>query len=301
MASKDHFRYSYEIDLDTDTTASRVLHLVGHGKRVLECGCGPGHMTRVLVEHFRCEVTGIEIDKEAAREAETFCQRVICGDLDVLNLEECLEGHKFDVVVFADVLEHLKDPGRSLRQAHKILAPEGYVVISVPNIAYAGLMADLLQGRFRYREKGLLDATHLRFFTAETLKDMLEDTGYSVEVWDRYRVVPEHTEFGDSLQQIPPTVRDFLLQGHEALTYQFIVKALPGSPEGRALDCKTGNVLKDETPSPIHSSLSEDAVEQLRKEIKELEKALSQIQTSKSWKITAPLRTIGRWLTYWSR
>jgi len=296
MASKDHFRYSYEIDLDTDTTASRILHLVGQEKRVLECGCGPGHMTRVLVEHFRCEVTGIEIDKEAAREAETFCHRVICGDLDILDLEECLEEQKFDVVVFADVLEHLKDPGRSLKQAHKILAPEGYVVISVPNIAYAGLMADLLQGRFRYREKGLLDATHLRFFTAETLKDMLEDTGYSVEVWDRYRVVPEHTEFGDSLRQISPTVRDFLLQGHEALTYQFIVKALPGSAEGRTLDCKTGNVLKVEVPSPIHSSLSEDAVEQLRKEIKELEKALLQIQTSKSWKITAPLRAIRRWL-----
>ena len=296
MASKDHFRYSYEIDLDSDTTASRILHLVGQDKRVLECGCGPGHMTRVLVEHFRCEVTGIEIDKETAREAETFCRQVICGDLDVLNLEECLEGHKFDVVVFADVLEHLKDPWRSLKQAHKILTTGGYVVISVPNIAYAGLMADLLQGRFRYREKGLLDATHLRFFTAETLKDMLEDTGYSVEVWDRYRVVPEHTEFGDSLQQIPPTVRDFLLQGHEALTYQFIVKALPGSAEGRALDCKTGNVLKGAMPSPIHSSLSEDAVEQLRKEIKELEKALLQIQTSKSWKITAPFRAIRRWL-----
>ncbi|MBE9580069.1 MAG: class I SAM-dependent methyltransferase [Proteobacteria bacterium] len=294
MASKDCFRYFYEIDLDTDTTASKILHLVGQGKRVLECGCGPGHMTRVLVDHFRCEVTGIEIDKDAAKEAETFCHRVICGDLDILNLEECLEGQKFDVVVFADVLEHLKDPGRSLKQAHKILAPDSYVVISVPNIAYAGLLADLLQGRFRYREKGLLDATHLRFFTAEGLRELLTKEGYFIATWDRMQVAPEDTEFGACLEELPPVIREFLLDGPEAMTYQFVIKVCPSDSTKTVKDLKDGLRLAEEERLFLRNQGHNSELDTLRTRLAQTEAELTLTRSSKIWRLAAPLRALRR-------
>lgn len=294
MTSKDRFHYSYEIDLDTDTTASRVLHLVGHGKRVLECGCGPGHMTRILVEHFRCEVTGIEINKEAAREAETFCHQVICGDLDILNLEECLGGQKFDVVVFADVLEHLKDSGQSLRQAHKILAPDGYIVVSIPNIAYAGLLADLLQGRFRYREKGLLDATHLRFFTAEGLRELLTNEDYFIATWDRYQIAPEDTEFGSCLEELPLVIREFLLDGPEAITYQFVVKAYPPNSTKTIKDLKDELRLAEKGRLSLRNQSHNSELNRLRNRLAQTEAELTLIRRSKIWRLAAPLRALRR-------
>ena len=294
MVSKDCFRYSYEIDLNADTTASRILHLVGQGKRILECGCGPGHMTRVLVEHFRCEVIGIEIDKEAAKEAEIFCHRVICGDLDILNLEECLGEKKFDVVMFADVLEHLKDPGRSLKQAHKILAPDGHVVVSIPNIAYAGLLADLLQGRFRYREKGLLDATHLRFFTAEGLRELLTKKGYFIATWDRIQVAPEDTEFGACLEELPLVIREFLLDGPEAMTYQFVVKAYPPGFTKTVKDLKNELRLAEEECLSLRNQGHNSELDRLRTRLAQAEAELTLIRSSKIWRLAAPLRALRR-------
>jgi 2-polyprenyl-3-methyl-5-hydroxy-6-metoxy-1,4-benzoquinol methylase len=294
MVSKDCFRYSYEIDLNADTTATKILHLVGHGKRVLECGCGPGHMTRVLVEYFRCEVTGIEIDKEAAKEAETFCHRVICGDLDILNLEECLGEQKFDVVMFADVLEHLKDPERSLEQAHKILAPEGHIVVSIPNMAYVGLLADLLQGRFRYREKGLLDATHLRFFTAEGLRELLTKEGYFIATWDRIRVAPEDTEFGACLEELPLVIREFLLDGPEAMTYQFVIKAYPPDSTKTVKDLKNELRLAEEERLSLRNQRHNSELDRLRTRLAQTEAELTLIRSSKIWRLAAPLRALRR-------
>src|SRR5688500_10369431 len=143
-----------------------VIRLVGTGKRVLELGCATGYVSRVLVENG-CEVVGIELDAEAAKRAMEHCEFVVVGDLEVLDLAEELGDRQFDVIVAADTLEHLKNPEIVLERLHPFFAPNGYLVASIPNIAHGSVRLALLEGRFPYSQTGLLDDTHLRFYTRD--------------------------------------------------------------------------------------------------------------------------------------
>src|ERR1051325_2221775 len=116
-----------EINPRTSSTDATILRFVGPNKRVLELGCGGGHMSGALCKQG-CTVVGIEIHPQAAQSAATVCERVIVGDLDYLNLERELGADRFDVVVAADVLEHLKDPLPVLQAVKQFLLPHGHVV-----------------------------------------------------------------------------------------------------------------------------------------------------------------------------
>src|SRR5215218_2291606 len=126
MASK----YETRIDLgDENSSHTLIVDLVGDGKHVLDVGCATGNLAEVLSEHG-CKVTGIEIDPEAAQQAEKHCERVIVGDVEDLDLSGKLDDESFDVIVFGDILEHLKDPLRTLKRLKPFLRPEGYAVAS---------------------------------------------------------------------------------------------------------------------------------------------------------------------------
>lgn len=216
--------YDYAIDPAGDATANKVLRLVGNAAQVLELGTAAGVMTREL-QRQGCTITGIEYDGIMAQVAAQWCQRMIVGDLETLELAERLAGARFDVVVAADVLEHLRNPAVVLQRLHAVCTPNAALVISVPNVGYAGLVGALARGAFQYREKGLLDRTHLRFFTRNTLEWMLLETGWIPEVWDAYRVSVERSEFLSDWLRLPPAERDALLARPDGDVYQFIVRA----------------------------------------------------------------------------
>lgn len=225
-------RYSYAVDSQQDSTANKVLRLVGHNRHVLELGCAVGSMTRPMKEQYGCSVVAIEIDPVMAEIAEPFCERLLIENLEALDFSNTFGDERFDVIVAADVLEHLRDPWACLEKVRGLLRPEGYLVISVPNVAHNALIAELLAGRFPYQEKGLLDRTHLRFFTRHDLEDMLLATGYLPAVWERNRVSEEQTEFARLWLTLPQALRDSLIGSPEGQTYQFIVKAFPSSETG---------------------------------------------------------------------
>jgi len=127
----DGARYDFDIDVDTQSTHAKVVRLVGRHKRVLELGCATGYMSRVLRDHG-CQVVGVELDAAMAARAEAYCDRLIVGDLDRLDLAEGLGDDRFDVIVAADILEHLKDPWAVLRSLRPYLRPGGYLVASLP-------------------------------------------------------------------------------------------------------------------------------------------------------------------------
>lgn len=224
-------RYSYGVDLEQDSTASKVLRLVGDAPRVLELGPGPGTMTRILQERG-CAVTAIEVDPELARLAEPYCERLILADLEDLDLAEALGEVGFDAVIAADVLEHLRDPWACLRQIRPFIAPGGFVVVSIPNVGHGAVIAQLLQGRFPYTEQGLLDRTHLRFFSRHDVDDLLLSTGFLPTLWERNRVPPAASEFTYAWQQLPAAAREALGHAREGDTYQFIVKAYVSDAAG---------------------------------------------------------------------
>ena len=225
-------RYGYHIDPDDQSTSARVLRLVGHGKRVLELGTAVGSMTRVMKEHYGCRIAGIEMDPDMAEQARPYCDRLVLGDLESLDWSATFGEERFEVVVAADVLEHLRDPWTCLRAAREYLRPDGALVVSVPNIAHTAVLAQLLVGRFPYSEKGLLDRTHLRFFTRSDLEDMLLATGFLPITWERNEVGVPETELGGAWWALPQRLRDYLIRQPEGRTYQFIVKAVCASDLG---------------------------------------------------------------------
>ncbi|MGZ4180395.1 MAG: methyltransferase domain-containing protein [Solirubrobacteraceae bacterium] len=222
--------YRQEIDLDSDSTHTQVVRLVGTDARVLELGPSSGHMSRVLRDRG-CSVVGIELDSEAATDAARYCERMIVGDLDTVDLDGELGSDRFDVIVAADVLEHLKDPLAVVRKLRDFLAPEGFFVISLPNIAHGSVRLAPLQGRFQYQRTGLLDHTHLRFFTRESIGELLDAAELGVAEMFLQRLAIAESEIEFDRRQVPAEVVAALEQDPDATTYQFVIKAVPAEGE----------------------------------------------------------------------
>lgn len=219
----------YDIDVDLgapDTSHRHMVEMVGSNKLVLDVGCATGYLAKTL-KAFGNRVTGVEYDPEAAELARAHTERVIQADLDHDDLSELLAGSTFDVIVFGDVLEHLRDPLPPLRQAKSLLAPGGYIVISIPNVGHGDVRMSLLLGRFPYRNLGLLDNTHLRFFTRATVREMLDDAGFAaVEV--RTTSAPLFgTELGVQPDEVDPAVVAAISADTDAHVYQFVLTAVP--------------------------------------------------------------------------
>lgn len=190
---------------------------------MLEVGCSVGHMTEHLVANGN-EVVGIEIDEAAAAEARRYAAAVHVADLDRTPLDEVVDG-PFDVVVFGDVLEHLRAPSTTLDAACRVLADDGDVVVSIPNAAHADMRLMLLEGRWEYQRDGLLDETHLRFFTRDGLRSLLAGSGLVATEVERVCSPVFGTSLPVSHQLYGEPVRRFVLTDPEATTFQFIVRA----------------------------------------------------------------------------
>src|SRR5215216_6066274 len=218
-------KYETEPNLDDrNTSHALITELVGPDKLVLDVGCAAGNLAEVLAERG-CRVTGIEIDPEAARQAEERCERVIVGDVERLDLGAELDEESFDVVLFGDVLEHLKDPLRTLDRLKPFLRPEGYVVASIPNVAHGSVRLALMQGKFQYSSLGLLDDTHLRFFTRESVEQLFTEAGLLITGLKRTSRGIFDTEIELDREQIPDEVLELVHEDPEASTYQFVLTA----------------------------------------------------------------------------
>jgi 2-polyprenyl-3-methyl-5-hydroxy-6-metoxy-1,4-benzoquinol methylase len=156
-----------------------LLEWVGDGKRVLELGCSTGYMSRDLAAR-ECCVTGVEVDSVAAEKSRAYCQAVYVLDLDAPNWTAALPEKDFDVVLMGDVLEHLARPYETLVHLKGILACNGTLVISLPNVVHWVTRLKILVGRFDYESFGTLDHTHLRFFTTKTARAMIEAAGFRI-------------------------------------------------------------------------------------------------------------------------
>lgn len=148
-------------------------------KFVLEVGCGSGTFIRQLRGSMTAEFWGIEFDATAAQAAKLVFDQVMVGDITKLQAD--LPKAHFDCIIFNDVLEHLVEPETLLVALRENLSPKGVIVASVPNVRYIKNLVNLLVRRdWRYENDGILDRTHLRFFTQKSLLRMIEASGYEV-------------------------------------------------------------------------------------------------------------------------
>ena len=247
----DALRYDADVDLNEFNTArTQLVLLTGFNKKVLEVGPATGYITRVLRERG-CSVTGVEIDAEAAAEAGRYANRMIVGDVETLDIEAVLGEELFDVVMFGDVLEHLVDPVRVLSSVRPLLAEEGCVVASIPNVGHGAVRLALLGGRFPYTSQGLLDRTHLRFFTRDSLQRLFQGAGFHIVEWQRTTADIFGTELELQEESYPPDLVEGVRQMPESKTYQFVVRAAPSERSWSAVSISTEAPKAERALDPI--------------------------------------------------
>ena len=166
-------------------THMQALDRLRPGERVLEVGCSTGALTE-RIRGKGCMVVGIEVRPDAAAKARAFAEEVLVGDVERIPL--VWPPASFGVILLLDVLEHLVDPVAATRRLLPLLKPDGRVVVALPNVAHWQVRFRLLAGRFRYEDSGILDRTHLHFYTRKTAAELLAQSGLEILEED---VVPD--------------------------------------------------------------------------------------------------------------
>lgn len=248
MNEQQH-KYEYKVAIDADSGPARVVRIVGDKKRVLEIGAGPGSITKLLTAVSNCRVTALEIDAESIKKLAPYCERVYQADLNDSSWPELLEKeNKFEVLVAADVLEHVYEPLSVLKAMKGFLNEDGYMVISLPHVGHSVIHACLLEEDFEYGDSGLLDRTHIRFFGIKNMQKLFEDAGMKIIHAEFVVRNPEHTEFSKRWAKTSPELRSVLAKNPFGLVYQVIVKAVPEHAGGEAVSLISMSVLP-QTPS----------------------------------------------------
>ena len=153
---------------------------IRRGARVLDIGCGRGNLGSYLQTEYGCKVTGLEIIKDNFLIASTVLYEAHLGDIEIMDLHAL--GSDFDYIVFSDSLEHMLNSQAVLERVKRLLHKDGHLLISMPNIRNFRVTVPLLfADQWNYQDEGLLDRTHLRFFTCTSICKLIEECGYTVE------------------------------------------------------------------------------------------------------------------------
>ncbi len=222
--------YQYSVSpADSNRAGAHILRFTGTDREVLELGAGPGSVTRPLVELNRNRVTALEYDGESVAILKSFCDLALRADLNDNAWPTLLQNKRFDVIVAADVLEHLYDPWGTLKSATTLLNEGGSIVVSLPHVGHAAIMGCLMANDFQYRGLGLLDRTHIRFFGMRNVQALFEEAGLKIAEYAFVLRRPEETEFADTWATLPATLRATLEGGEFAYVYQIVVRAVPAT------------------------------------------------------------------------
>lgn len=201
-----------------------------NAKTIIEVGCSSGALAREYKKiNSGCRYVGVERVAEYAKLAGRYCDSVIELDIESADEKFFLENTACDCWIFGDVLEHLIDPWALLARIRKIIPAGGSVVACIPNAQHWSVQARLNCGDFRYESAGLLDRTHLRFFTKLTIMEMFDNAGFKiaeagariVNEPNRERVLPAIKSMAASIGADPE------MAANDALPLQYVVRAVP--------------------------------------------------------------------------
>jgi len=174
-------------------TRNDILPLIPDDvSRVLDIGCSTGALgEQIKQRNNNVEVIGLEFDEQMANVAKNKLDKVIVGDIENINWADSLPLNYFDCIIFADILEHLKNPWEILKSSVNFLNDGGAVIASVPNIRHYTTIVNLLfKGYWPYRERGIHDRTHLRFFALRNIRELFQYANLNIERIERnYRII----------------------------------------------------------------------------------------------------------------
>lgn len=178
-----------------------VYQKIKEGSRVLDVGCATGYFAREL-QKKHCTVWGIDNHQEALSQAKKYCKAVHAIDLDTAK-KLPFEKSFFDYVLLLDVIEHLRYPHILLSVLGTYLKPNGKIILSIPNVAFISIRLALLRGKFQYTNMGIMDDTHVRFYTRKSIFELLIKNGYEIEQCDVASGFSQITLIGKYLNYIP--------------------------------------------------------------------------------------------------
>jgi trans-aconitate methyltransferase len=198
--------------------------------RLVEVGCSSGALAREFKRISpKCDYLGIEVDPSYTELAQRYCDRSITLDIESADDEFWVRNADRDCWIFGDTLEHLKDPWKILRRIRERIPSNGVVVACVPNAQHWSLQVRLSIGAFRYEKSGLLDQTHLRWFTRQTLLEMFDQTGFEIiEGYPRIFEEPQREIFLPAIENMARLAGgNPAMAVSDSLPLQYIVKAAP--------------------------------------------------------------------------
>lgn len=285
-AGRQMLKYDTTVDATANTSHALMLALVGGRRDVLDVGCSTGYLAEALTAAGN-RVAGVEVDPAAAEKARPHLTDLLVADLESADLAGHFGAGSFDVVVFGDVLEHLRDPGPVLRRAVALLRPGGSVVLSIPNVAHGSVRLSLLQGSWRYRDLGLLDETHIRFFTRDSVEDLLAGAGLVAVERRRTTAPPLGTEIEVDPTRLLAGALTFVEADDDAWTYQFVWRAVRDDADGRVR--AQAARLEDARRENDRLSSELDAERGAREAA---EAQLAAVNATRTMRLTRPLRAV---------
>lgn len=216
-----------ELNLKKFEAHSLIVSNIEDNSKVLDLGCATGYMGAYLIERKNCEVWGIEMDKDLFKVAKRSLNKTINADLrDIKKLK--IPKRKFDYILLADVLEHVLFYDDLLKNISKFLNKNGKIIISTPNIAHISIRYSLLLGRFTYQDKGILDKTHVHFFTKDNLLKTLKNAGYTLDSIEYSSDFGQFPIIGRYLRHLPKIMQYHVTKlMNKLLAVQFIIVAKP--------------------------------------------------------------------------
>jgi GT2 family glycosyltransferase len=220
-------KYDVSINSTTDreTSDEKLLDYISPNSTVLEFGPAHGRMTQYMKEILHCKVYIVELDPDGYERAIGYADGGICGDILDFSWLEAFKDISFDYILFGDVLEHLIKPKEALEKSVSLLKDSGSVIVSVPNIAHSAIIINLINNKFEYTPLGLLDETHVHFFTHRSLIEMLDSCGLIPVIEDGTICLPENTEQGASYDDLWGNTD--IIKGKEfSNVYQFVFRCL---------------------------------------------------------------------------
>lgn len=235
-----NIKYDYDVYTEGEGSAAKIIRNVGVGKSVLEIGAGFGSITKILSAEKDCEVSALDIDDKSIATLKSHCKNVFKADLNSDTwINEFDSVDLFDVVIAADVLEHIYNPLETLRGLKKLIKRDGFILLSIPHVAHASILACLVDEDFAYSERGLLDKTHIRFFGIKNMQALIEDSGLKISAAEFVLKKPEDTEFHKKWAKLTSNERELFSKHKFSNVYQVVIKAVSQDSSDSEVSLKT--------------------------------------------------------------
>ncbi len=222
-------KYSHQkVDVSNENVSlTKIVNMIDDGAEILDIGCSSGYLAEYLIQQKNCQVSGIELSKEDAEIAKKVCKKVVIANVEDSIWEKEFEKNSFDYIIVADLLEHLKNPLELLKRLKSYIKPKGFIIVSIPNIAHVSIRLELLRGDFESEERGILDDTHLQYFTLKKFSNLIKKADLFVNEL-HYTTFDFPTKYlNEELEKLGlKTTSAFinLITKKESIAYQYIFK-----------------------------------------------------------------------------